>query len=67
LFRITVNQALTKLRKRRTTKEASLDEAFQEDEDIFPREVADWAPILKELCRASELRDILIKAIEERR
>ena len=25
------------------------------------------APILKELCRASELRDILIKAIEERR
>ncbi len=67
LFRITVNQALTKLRKRRTTKEVSLDEAFQEDEDILPREVADWAPNPEELCRASELRDILIKAIEELR
>jgi RNA polymerase sigma-70 factor, ECF subfamily len=44
LFRITVNEALTKLPKRRTTKEVSLDEAFQADEDTLPREVADWAP-----------------------
>src|SRR6202041_2806265 len=29
LFRITVNQSLMKLRKQRTTREASLDEAFQ--------------------------------------
>jgi RNA polymerase sigma-70 factor, ECF subfamily len=67
LFRITVNQALTKLRKRRTAKEVSLDDAFQKDEEILPREVADWAPNPEELCRASELRDILIKAIEELR
>jgi RNA polymerase sigma-70 factor (ECF subfamily) len=67
LFRITANQALMKLRKRRTTIDVSLDEAFQEDEDILPREVADWALNPEELCRASELRDILIKAIEELR
>src|SRR5438309_6851851 len=33
LIRITVNQALMKLRKRRTTKEVSLDEDFQADQD----------------------------------
>jgi RNA polymerase sigma-70 factor, ECF subfamily len=67
LFSITVNQALMELRHRRTTTEVSLDEAFPADEDILPREVADWAPNPEELCRASELRDILIKATEELR
>jgi len=67
LFRITVNQALMKLRKQRTTKEVSLDEDFQADGDMLPREVADWAPNPEELYRASELRDILIKALEELR
>ena len=64
LIRITVNQALMKLRKRRTTKEAPLDEDFQAEGDVFPREVADWAPNPEELYRVSELRDILIKALE---
>src|SRR5438552_353220 len=67
LIRITVNQALMKLRKRRTTKEVSLDEDFQADGDLFPREVADWAPNPEELYRASELRDILIKTLKELR
>ena len=66
-IRITVNQALMKLRKRRTTKEVSLDEDFQADGDLFPREVADWAPNPEELYRASELRDILIKTLKELR
>jgi RNA polymerase sigma-70 factor (ECF subfamily) len=64
LIRITVNQALMKLRKRRTTKEVPLDEDFQADGDMPPREVADWAPNPEELYRTSELRDILIKALE---
>jgi len=64
LIRITVNQALMKLRKRRTTKEVPLDEDFQAEGDVFPREVADWAPNPEELYRVSELRDILIKALE---
>jgi RNA polymerase sigma-70 factor (ECF subfamily) len=67
LIRITVNQALMKLRKRRTTKEVSIDEDFQADGDLFPREVADWAPNPEELYRASELRDILIKTLKELR
>jgi len=67
LIRITVNQALMKLRKQRTTKEVSLDEDFQADEDMLPRELADWAPNPEELYRASELRDILIKALEKLR
>ena len=67
LIRITVNQALMKLRKRRTIKEVSLDEDFQADGDMLPREVADWAPNPEQLYRASELRDILIKALKELR
>src|ERR1700719_1567483 len=43
LFRITVNQSLMKLRKQRTTREASLDEDFQADGDVLPKEVTDWA------------------------
>jgi len=56
-----------KLRKRRTTKEVSLDEDFQADGDMLPREVTDWAPNPEELYRASELRDILIKTLKELR
>src|SRR5437667_1205344 len=67
LIRITVNQALMKLRKRRTTKEVTLDEDFQADGDMLPREVTDWAPNPEELYRASELRDILIKTLKELR
>jgi len=67
LIRITVNQALMKLRKRRTTKEVSLDEDVQADENMLPREIADWAPNPEELYRACELRDILIKTLEELR
>jgi RNA polymerase sigma-70 factor, ECF subfamily len=63
LFRITVNQALMKLRKRRTTLDWPCDPGFQAEEDILPREVADWAPNPEELCWASELRNILVEAI----
>jgi RNA polymerase sigma-70 factor (ECF subfamily) len=67
LFRITVNQSLMKLRKRRTTLELSCEPGCQAEEDILPREVADAAPNPEELCRACELREILVKAIEELR
>lgn len=67
LFRITVNQALMKLRKRRTTKEVSLDDDFQADGNISPHEVADWAPNPEQLYRTSELRDILTTALEQLR
>ena len=65
LFRITVNQSLMKLRKQRAIREVSLDEDFQEDVDMFPMEVIDWAPSPEQLYWASELRDILISALKE--
>jgi|SRR5579872_2786802 len=67
LIRITLNQSLMKLRKLRRTKEMSLDEDFGTDEDLLPREVIDWAPNPEQLYGASELRNILIKTIEELR
>jgi RNA polymerase sigma-70 factor, ECF subfamily len=65
LIRITVNQSLTKLRKQHTAREASLDEDFQAEGDMLPIEVTDWAPNPEQLYWASELRDILIKTLEE--
>src|ERR1700758_4009904 len=44
LFRITVNQSLTKLRRQRAAREVSLDEDFQAEEGTFPMEALDWAP-----------------------
>jgi len=64
LIRITVNQALMKLRKQRGTREMSLDEDFGDEEDSLPREVTDWAPNPEHLYWAAELRDILIKSLE---
>src|SRR6266568_4896360 len=66
LIRITLNQSLMKLRrKRRAMKEVSLEEDSQACEDMLPMEVTDWAPDPEQLYRASELRDILIKALRE--
>ena len=67
LIRITVNQSLMKLRKQRAIREVSLDEDFQAEGDVLPMEVADWAPNPEQLYWASELRDILVKTLEELR
>src|ERR1700688_170285 len=66
LIRITVNQSLMKLRKR-THKEVSFDEDFQADGDVLPLDVPDRAPNPEQLCWASELRDILVRTVEELR
>jgi len=66
LIRITLNQSLMKLRKQRCTiKEVSLEEDFKAGGDRLPMGVADWAPDPEQLYRASELRDILTKALRE--
>src|SRR6266852_6060358 len=44
VIRITVNQALMKLRKQHGTRETSLDEDFEDEGDIPPKDVTDWAP-----------------------
>jgi RNA polymerase sigma-70 factor, ECF subfamily len=65
LIRITLNQALSKLRKRRVAKEVSLDDDLEAEDMTLPREVADWAPNPEELYRASELRSILIASLTQ--
>ena len=65
LIRITLNQSLMKVRKRRAIREVSLDEDFQGNEGKLPPEVADWAPNPEELYTRSELRDILNKTMKK--
>jgi len=64
LVRIAVNEALMKLRRRRTSKTVSLDEGVQTEEDSMPREVADWAPNPEQLYDRSEMKEILSKTIQ---
>src|SRR5438270_7757701 len=64
LIRITLNQSLMKLRKQRAVREVSLDEDFQADGDMLPREVIDWAPNPERLYRVTELRNILINILK---
>jgi RNA polymerase sigma-70 factor (ECF subfamily) len=64
LVRIAVNEALMKLRRRRTDKTVSIDENVETEEGSMPRELADWGPNPEQLYRQSELSDILKKTIQ---
>jgi RNA polymerase sigma-70 factor (ECF subfamily) len=64
LVRIAVNEALMKLRRRRTDKTVSIDEDVETEEGSMPRELADWSPNPEQLYRQSELSDILKKTIQ---
>lgn len=65
LIRIAMNQSLMMLRKRRSTKEVSMDGDFQSDENNLPIDVADWAPNPEDLYRATQLRGILRKTLHK--
>ena len=64
LVRIAVNEALMKLRRRRSDKTVSLDEDVVTEEGSMPREVADWSPNPEQLYGQSEWSDILKKTIQ---
>ncbi len=64
LVRIAVNEALMKLRRRRTGRMVSLDEDVKTEEDTMPREIADWSPNPEQLYKQGELREILSKTIQ---
>src|SRR5437016_14042885 len=64
LVRIAVNEALMKLRRRRSDKTVSIDEDVETEEGSMPREVADWGPNPEQLYGQSELGDILQKTIQ---
>ena len=64
LVRIAVNEALMKLRKRKTSKTVSIDEDVETEDGFVPREVADWSPNPEQQYKQAELNDILEKTIQ---
>jgi RNA polymerase sigma-70 factor, ECF subfamily len=64
LVRITVNEALMKLRKRRPNQ-VSLDESLETEEGLLPREIEDWGPTPEQRYSQKELNEILTGAIEQ--
>ncbi|HEV2490100.1 MAG TPA: sigma-70 family RNA polymerase sigma factor [Candidatus Acidoferrales bacterium] len=64
LVRITVNQALMKLRKRRR-REVSLDDPVEAEESLMPREIEDWGPSPEERFGQEQLGRFLAAAIAE--
>src|SRR5471030_3094189 len=64
IVRIAVNQALMKLRKRKTDRSVSLDEQIDTGEDTITREIAAWDPDPEERFSREELHTILTDAID---
>ncbi|HEY9139303.1 MAG TPA: sigma-70 family RNA polymerase sigma factor [Bryobacteraceae bacterium] len=63
IVRIAVNQALMKLRRRRTDRSVSLDEAIDAGEDTIVREVAAWDENPEQKFSRAEFGQILDAAI----
>ncbi len=64
LVRIAVNEALMKLRRRKTGRVVSLDETIDTGEETMAREIAVWEDNPEEQYSREELRRILEEAIE---
>jgi len=64
LVRIAVNEALMKLRKRKTDRTVSLDEPQDTGEDLVPREIAVWDDDPEKKYSREELATILDTAVQ---
>ena len=64
IVRIAVNQALMKLRRRKTDKSVSLDETIDTGEDMVVREIAAWGEDPEQQLSREELGGILDTAIQ---
>ncbi|MFB3830061.1 MAG: sigma-70 family RNA polymerase sigma factor [Bryobacteraceae bacterium] len=64
IVRIAVNQALMKLRKRRTDKLVSMDETIDTGEDTVVREIAAWDESPEQRYSREEIGSILTDAID---
>jgi RNA polymerase sigma-70 factor, ECF subfamily len=64
IVRIAVNQALMKLRRRKTDKSVSLDEQIDTGEDTVVREIAAWGEDPEQHFSREELGQILDTAIQ---
>lgn len=68
LYRLTVNAALGKLRRRKKNKEVAYDEflpKFQKDGHHLIRPVVDWSDTLDEKYAGRELQELLGKALDQ--
>ena len=65
VVRIAVNQALMKLRRRKTDKSVSLDETIDTGEDTIVREIAAWDENPEQRFSREEMGQILESAIQE--
>lgn len=68
LFRLTVNTALTKLRRRKKGEEVPIDDylpRFQEDGHHQVRPVIDWSEGIDDLLVKEELQEIIRQAIDQ--
>jgi RNA polymerase sigma-70 factor (ECF subfamily) len=64
LVRIAVNQALMKLRKRKSDRTVSLDQGYDTGEETVAREIAAWDENPEQRYSRDEIREILNEAIE---
>ena len=64
IVRIAVNQALMKLRRRKTDKSVSLDETIDTGEDTIVREIAAWDEDPEQRFSREELGSILDTAVQ---
>src|SRR5579863_8820692 len=64
IVRIAVNQALMKLRRRKTDKSVSLDETIDTGEDTIVREIAAWDENPEQRFSREELGGILDTAVQ---
>jgi RNA polymerase sigma-70 factor (ECF subfamily) len=64
IVRIAVNQALMKLRRRKTDKSVSLDETIDTGEDTITREIAAWDEDPEQRFSREELGEILDTAVD---
>ena len=64
IVRIAVNQALMKLRKRKSDRSVSLDETIDTGEDKVAREIAAWDENPEQKYTREEMNQILSTAIE---
>src|SRR5438270_588174 len=64
IVRIAVNQALMKLRRRKTDKSVSIDENIDTGEDTIVREIAAWVEDPEQRFSREELGEILESAIQ---
>ena len=64
LVRIAVNEALMKLRKRRSDRSVPVEDHLDEDGEIVPREFADWKPNPEQQFAQAEIEMILRNAAQ---